>query len=137
MKKMFLFLLMVMPAVPVYAGGYNYVSAGEVKAWIETGASVNIVDIQVPEEYKAHHLPGAIATYSYPVKSDSETAKLDRAVAETKKNQDPVVIVCPRGKGGAERCYNYFKDQGVAEDRLLILEKGQLGWPYKEMVKTD
>lgn len=137
MKKTFLFLAMVMMAVPAYAFGYNYVSADKVKSWIETGAPVNIVDIQVPEEFKAHHLPGAIPTYSYPVKSDNERAKLNNAVAETKKNQDPVVIVCPRGKGGAKRCYDYLKEKGVAEDRLLILEKGQLGWPHKEMVKTD
>ncbi len=137
MKKIFLVLVMVLLAVPAYADGYNYVSADKVKTWIETGAPVNIVDIQVPEEFKAHHLPGAIATYSYPVKSDSEKAKLNDAVAISKKNQDPVVVVCPRGKGGAKRCYDYLKDQGIAEDRLLILEKGQLGWPHKEMVKTD
>ncbi len=137
MKKLFLILVMVMLAVPVYADGYNYVSADKVKSWIETGSPVNIVDIQEPKEFKAHHLPGAIATYSYPVKSDSDKAKLDNAVAECKKNQAPVVVVCPRGKGGATRCYDYLKEKGVAEDRLLILENGQLGWPHKEMVKTD
>ncbi len=137
MKKLFLVLVMVMLAVPAYAGGYNYVSADKVKSWIETGSPVNIVDIQEPEEFKAHHLPGAIATYSYPVKSDSDKAKLDNAVAECQKNPAPVVIVCPRGKGGAERCYDYLKEKGIAEDRLLILEDGQLGWPHKEMVKTD
>ncbi len=134
---MFLFLVMMTLAVPAYAGGYNYVSADKVKTWIENGSPMNIVDIQEPEEFKAHHLPGAKATYSYPVKSDSDRAKLDHAVAECKENHDPVVIVCPRGKGGAERCYNYLKENGVAEDRLLILEKGQLGWPHKEMVKTE
>ena len=137
MKKIFLVLVMVLLAVPAYAGGYNYVSPDKVKTWIETKKPVNIVDIQAPEEFKAHHLPGAIATYSYPVKSDSDRAKLNDAVAASKKNQDPVVIVCPRGKGGAKRCYDYLKDQGVAEDRLLILEKGQLGWPHKELVKTN
>jgi rhodanese-related sulfurtransferase len=136
MKKIFLILVMVMLTASAYAFGYNYVSPDKVKSWIETGTPVNIVDIQVPEEFKAHHLPGAVPTYSYPVKSDSDRAKLDKAVADTKKNQNPVVIVCPRGKGGAKRCYDYLKENGIAEDRLLILEKGQAGWPHKEMVKT-
>nr|WP_320192401.1 rhodanese-like domain-containing protein [uncultured Desulfobacter sp.] len=137
MKKIFLTLVIVMMAVPAFAFGYNYVSPDKVKSWIETGHPINIVDIQVTEEFKAHHLPGAIPTYSYPVKSDSDKAKLDNAVGEAKKNNDPVVIVCPRGKGGAKRCYDYLKENGVAEDRLLILEKGQLGWPHQEMVKTE
>lgn len=137
MKKFFLTMVMVMLTASAYASEYNYVSPDKVKSWIETGTPVNIVDIQVPEEFKAHHLPGAVPNYSYPVKSDSDRAKLDKVVADTQKNQDPVVIVCPRGKGGAKRCYDYLKDNGIAEDRLLILEKGQGGWPYKDMVKTE
>jgi hypothetical protein len=39
-----------------------------------------------------------------------------------------VVIVCPRGAGGARRTYNYLRDKGIAAERLLILEKGQEGW---------
>lgn len=137
MKKIFLILALMMAAAPAFGFGYNYVSPDKVKSWIETGHPMNIVDIQVPEEFDAHHLPGAIPTYSYPVKSDSDRAKLNNVLAETKKNQDPVVIVCPRGKGGAKRCYDYLKENGVDGERLLILEKGQLGWPHKEMVKTN
>jgi len=137
MKKIFLILVLMMAAAPAFGFGYNYVSPDKVKSWIETGDPMNIVDIQVPEEFNAHHLPGAIPTYSYPVKSDSDRAKLNNVLAETKKNQDSVVIVCPRGKGGAKRCYDYLKENGVDEDRLFILEKGQLGWPHQKMVKTN
>ncbi|NIP26153.1 MAG: rhodanese-like domain-containing protein, partial [Phycisphaerae bacterium] len=41
-----------------------------------------------------------------------------------------VVIVCPRGGGGAKRTYDYFKAKGVAEARLTILAGGQKDWPY-------
>lgn len=137
MKKIILILSLMLLAVSAYAGDYNYVSAEKVKDWIDSGAAVTIVDIQVKEEYRAHHLPGSIKTYSYPVKSDEDKAKLSGALSQVQKNNDPVVVVCPRGAGGAKRCYNYMKEQGVAESRLLILEKGMSGWPYNKMVEKE
>lgn len=36
---------------------------------------------------------------------------------------------------GAENAYSYLKEQGVPEKRMRILEKGQNGWPYPEMLE--
>lgn len=137
MKKLILALtlLAMILAAPAYAGDYNYVSPEKVKDWISSGTPTSIVDIQVKEEFDAHHLTGSMATFAYPVKSDTDKAKLDEAVAALKKNDTQVVVVCPRGKGGAKRCYDYLEEQGIAQDRLLILTKGMTGWPYKEMVE--
>ena len=138
MKKSFaLFVILVMAlAAPVFAGSYNYVSPEQLKTWIESGTPVMIVDIQVEDEFNAHHIKDSVATHSYPVKSDADREKLSTAVSQAKENTDPVVIVCPRGKGGAKRCYDHMADQGIDEGRLLILEKGMGGWPYKEMVES-
>lgn len=137
-QRIFLFtLLMMTAAVQAFAGGYNYVSPEKVKDWLTSDTPVSIVDIQVEDEFNAHHLTGSMATYSYPVKSDADKAKIDGSVAELKTHTHPVVIVCPRGKGGAKRCYDYLKDKGIEEDRLLILEKGMDGWPYKELVEKN
>ncbi|MCG8615339.1 MAG: rhodanese-like domain-containing protein [Desulfobacterales bacterium] len=136
MKKLILTLFMIAAlCTPVCAGEYKYVSAAQVKDWMSSGTPVSIVDIQVKNEFDAHHLKGSIATYSYPVKSDTDKAKLDGTVEALKKNNTPVVVVCPRGKGGAKRCYDYLAGQGIAQDRLLILEKGIAGWPYKNLVE--
>jgi rhodanese-related sulfurtransferase len=139
MKKLILALtlLTMILTAPAYADDYNYVSPEKVKNWISSGTPISIVDIQVKEEFDAHHLTGSIATFSYPVKSDTDKAKLDEAVTALKKNDTPVVVVCPRGKGGAKRCYDYLEDQGIAQDRLLILTKGMAGWPYEEMVEKE
>jgi rhodanese-related sulfurtransferase len=139
MKKLILVLtlLAMILAAPAYAGGYSYVSPEKVKDWISSDTPISIVDIQVKEEFDVHHLTGSMATFAYPVKSDTDKAKLDKAVAALKKNNTPVVVVCPRGKGGAKRCYDYLEDQGISEDRLLILTKGMAGWPYKEMVEKE
>ena len=138
MKKLILtLLLMTALCVPAQAGGYNYVSPEQVKDWMSSGTPVSIVDIQVREEFDAHHLKGAIPTYSYPVKSDAEKAMLDGTVDVLKEDNTRIVVVCPRGKGGAKRCYDYMADRGIDRDRLLILEQGMAGWPFKELVEKN
>ncbi|NIQ98314.1 MAG: rhodanese-like domain-containing protein [Desulfuromonadales bacterium] len=130
--------LIVLTALPVaaLAGSYNYLSAGSVKEKIEAGERMILVDIQVEEEYAARHLPGAVATHAYPVKSDVDRQKLAAVLPMIRASAEPVVIVCPRGGGGAKRTYDYLKGQGVAEARLNILEKGQKGWPYAKMTES-
>jgi hypothetical protein len=48
-----------------------------------------------------------------------------------KASTDDVVIVCPRGGGGAKRTFDYYNAHGVEKERLLILEKGMDKWPYE------
>lgn len=123
-------------AAAALASDYNFVSPEKVKHWIETKAPVTIVDIQVTEEFDLHHLPGSIATYAYPVKSDVERARIDNAVEVSIARGNPVVVVCPRGGGGAKRCYDYMKSKHVPEDKLLILKDGIAGWPYKDLLES-
>ncbi len=44
-----------------------------------------------------------------------------------------VVIICPKGKGGALNAYDYLKSKGVPENRLFILEGGIDDWPYPDL----
>lgn len=89
---------------------------------------LTIIDIQVEQEFAAGHIKGAQPTYAYPVKTEQDQAKLDAITATLNSTDSPVVIVCPRGAGGAERTFHYLATKGVATSRLLILEKGQAGW---------
>lgn len=111
-------------AVPTY----NYISAAALEARLKAGEPTHLLDIQVEEEFARHHITGATPTHAYPVKSDADRAKLAAAIAKFKTDAAPVVIVCPRGAGGATRTYDYLLTQGFAAERLLILEKGQEGW---------
>ena len=45
-----------------------------------------------------------------------------------------VVVICPRGGGGAKRCYDYLKSQGVPDAKLFILEGGVDKWPNRDML---
>ncbi|HKJ64542.1 MAG TPA: rhodanese-like domain-containing protein [Desulfopila sp.] len=118
------------------ASDYNYISPETVQSNIENNVQMLIVDIQVEDEFIQHHIKGSMPTYAYPAKSESDTEKLDIAFQKQKETDEPLVIVCPRGAGGAKRSYDYLRQKGVAEDKLLILEKGMGGWPYPELTVT-
>jgi rhodanese-related sulfurtransferase len=114
----------------VLASSYNFTPPGEFKKSLESGKPMVIVDIQIPAEFSLHHFKGALETDAFPAKSAAERGKLDKVLPIIAANKDDVVIVCPRGGGGAKNTYDYLKSQGVDEKRLHILENGMQGWPY-------
>jgi len=126
--------LLIFAAV-VSAADYPYVSPDTLRERLVTGKKTIIVDIRAPAEFAEHHIEGAIATNAYPVKSDGERKRLDTVLGTINASQDDVVIVCPRGGGGAKNTYDYLKAKGVDEKRLFILAKGMEGWPYPELCR--
>lgn len=114
---------------------FKYYTAEETKKAIEEKKDIILLDIQVEEEFKAHHINGVIPTYAYPVKSDEDKAKLEKVLPDLQKSKSPIIIVCPGGAGGAERTFAYLSEKGIDKDRLYILEKGQKGWPYEELLE--
>ncbi len=121
-------------SIPFTALAYQYISAEEVKQELNNQTAMTLVDIQVKNEFDQHHIKGAVATYAYPVKKDNERAQLDPTINTLKANSDKVVVICPRGAGGAKRAYDYMLSTGIPKERLFILTKGQDGWPYPEML---
>jgi rhodanese-related sulfurtransferase len=95
-----------------------------------------IVDIQPPADFAKGHFKGAIETNAYPLKTDDEKQRIDKTLQRINAAPDDIVIVCPRGGGGAKNTWDYLKSKGVPEGRMYILEKGSEGWPYKEMCVT-
>ncbi|WP_224959284.1 rhodanese-like domain-containing protein [Geomonas subterranea] len=118
----------------LFDGNYHYIAPADFKKWLETGKKVQIVDIQVPAEYQQHHFKGALQTNAFPVKSAEEKQKLDRVLPQLTASREEIIIVCPRGGGGAKNTYDYLKGKGIAEARMLILEDGMQGWPYQALV---
>ncbi|PKN12569.1 MAG: hypothetical protein CVU69_07120 [Deltaproteobacteria bacterium HGW-Deltaproteobacteria-4] len=136
MKRIIAVLLMLVVAAAAAAADYQYVGTETFKEWQEQGKSTVIVDIQVPNGFAKHHFKGALETNAYPVKSDEERQRLNTTLAQINASTDDVVIVCPRGGGGAKSTYDYLKEKGIEENRLFILEKGMEGWPHPEMYIT-
>jgi len=109
--------------------GYNYISVQEVKARMDAGdhenGSMVITTSQTEKEYKTGYIKAAYPTFARPLKTDADFAKLVPLLNKVKDTSEDIVFICPRGKSGAERPYDYFKKNGINENRLLILEGGQ------------
>jgi rhodanese-related sulfurtransferase len=112
----------------------NYIEPKELKALLDQKKPVILVDIQPAADFASKHLPGSIETNAFPAKTKEETARLDKVLELIKASKDPVVVICPRGKGGAKNTYSYFESKGVPESRMQILEDGIAGWPFADMV---
>lgn len=111
----------------------NYIEPQELKELLDKKQPVILVDIQPAADFEKQRIVGSIETNAFPAKSDEEKARLDKTLPIIKASKDPVVVVCPRGKSGAKNSYEYLMKQGVAEDRLQILDGGIAEWPYKEL----
>jgi rhodanese-related sulfurtransferase len=136
MKKFFLYPLILISFLSTGAlfQHFNYLETEQFKEWINTDKPVIIVDIQVKNEFTAHHFPNSVETNAFPVKTETQQKMLDQAVKAYEKSGYDVVVVCPRGGGGAKRCYSYLQSQGIPEKKLTILKGGVAKWPYPEML---
>jgi len=115
---------------------FHYVKADDFKQWLESGKSMVLVDIQAKNEFPLHHFKDSIETNAYPLDTGEQQKLLDPAVIAAQKAGTDVVVICPRGGGGAKKAYDYLKSQGVAEEKLYILEGGVEKWPYKELLQS-
>jgi rhodanese-related sulfurtransferase len=111
----------------------NFLEPEEFKKWLQTGKKVIIVDIQPHEDFVKHHFKGSIETNAFPANNDDLRKRIDKALPIINKSNDPVVVICPRGRSGAQNTYDYLKSKGVPESRLYILKGGIAGWPYPEL----
>jgi rhodanese-related sulfurtransferase len=108
---------------------YNYITAEETAALIRTAPeSIVIVDIQEKPGFDKEHLKGAVDTYAYPVKTDAEKAALGAVLPKIGQDKK-VIIVCPRGGGGADRAYDFYLENGVPKENIFTLKGGQEKWP--------
>ncbi|HSH13312.1 MAG TPA: rhodanese-like domain-containing protein [Desulfurivibrionaceae bacterium] len=139
-QKIFLLLCLALFTLPSQAKAtdYSYVSADNLKAWLESARPVLLVDIQEKKDFATHHIKGALETNAYPVESETERGRLLAALEQFKTGRfEAVVVVCPRGKGGAKRTYEFLRGQGVPEGKLFILTNGMENWPHQTWVESN
>jgi thiosulfate/3-mercaptopyruvate sulfurtransferase len=137
MRFAFTTLFLILFSTTAIAAQYNFMPPEDLKQRLGANEDLVIVDIQIEEEFNQHHIPGSIATYAYPVKNEEDRARLEPVVSLQKEDSKSLVIVCPRGAGGAKRTFDYLVAQGVDESRLWILEKGMSGWKYGELTAAN
>ncbi len=128
------FGLAVLLLVPYAAHAANYVKPDVFKQWLTGNKQLLIVDIQTSDNFAEHHFKGSMETDAFPVKSDEQKKRIDAILPKLQSSKGEIVIICPKGKGGALNTYDYLKSKGVPETRLLILEGGIDGWPYPDLL---
>lgn len=115
---------------------WQYKTADETKAMLEGGESVIILDSRPDEMYNAGHIPGAYHVPCFPV----DTAELEQVLKDAAANlqgESPIIIVCKTGNKGAKRAISVLQDEGIAAERLFILEGGGEGWAFPELTTTE
>jgi thiosulfate/3-mercaptopyruvate sulfurtransferase len=115
--------------------GRQYITADQLKADIEAGEDMYLLDIQLKEAYDAGHLEGAVATYAFPVDTDEAKAKIDAVLGDV--GDKPLIIICPGGKGGANNTWDYLSSIDYDMGSAFILENGQNGWPFPELLAGE
>lgn len=136
MKKIGLltFICIALLNIAAIFQSYNYLNADQFKEILNTKQPVIIVDIQDKKAFTAYHFPGSIETNAFPVKTNAQRNLLMPVVEIYQKTGHNIVIVCPRGGGGAKRTYSFLRSQGIAKEKLVILTGGIDKWPYRNML---
>ena len=95
----------------------EYVSPKTVRGWLEQGRVVTFLDVRVPEEYAAAHLPNAINIYYSEV-----TALGDRLLP----GDQPIVVYCTHSAYRAPAAARILQEVGV--NSVYVLEGGIVAW---------
>jgi len=128
-------ILLIMSAEIVTANlTFNYIDSDDFMTMLNDKKPVHMVDIQKKNDFLLHHFSRSIDTTAYPVKSEKDKNKIKAIIGELQATGDPVVIIGPRGTRPSRRAYTYLTEQGIAPERLAILEKGVRGWPEQNIL---
>ncbi|AGW13390.1 rhodanese-like domain-containing protein [Megalodesulfovibrio gigas] len=109
---------------------FNYIAPEALQQRLQAKDTMILVDICSVEQFKSGHIAGSLETNAYPVDTDEEKARLAALLPTIEASTADVIIVCPRGGGGAKKTVAFYISKGVDPKRLLILEKGMDGWPF-------
>lgn len=97
------------------------VPAAEIKARLDSGAAVVVLDVRSPQEVAAGSLPGAVN-----IPLPELASRIQELIASISDNPDTgVVLVCQRGPR-AERAATILMAAGVR--KLAVLKGGVAAW---------
>ena len=127
-------LMLFMMSIPGVALAYTMMTADELKIRLDTKEPTILLDIQQTNAYKEHHFFGAVRTYAYPAKTDTDLESVIQGVRLFEQNGNDIVVIGPRGGRASQRTVDYLITRGVPEEKIFILEGGIKNWPYKNML---
>ncbi|MFB6301220.1 MAG: rhodanese-like domain-containing protein [Halobacteriales archaeon] len=97
------------------------VTADEVKRKLDNDENLQVIDIRLPREFEAGHIPGA---------ENIPFSEFPKRVQEYEWG-DAIVVVCPKGESSQQACRLLESYEGVDESACVCnLEDGYRGWEY-------
>ncbi|NMA68904.1 MAG: rhodanese-like domain-containing protein [Desulfitobacterium sp.] len=139
MKKLFSLTMCLLLALAMLVGcssgkdradadiDWQYKTVDEVKAMLDAQESVIVLDTRLEEKYNEGHIPGSIHKAVFPLDTPELENALKELVTEL-QGDDPIVVVCNSGQKVAKRAVSVLQDEGIAPERLFILEGGAGAW---------
>lgn len=116
---------------------YRYITAEALNLRLnDDPSSLLLIDLSPEALYSLRHIPGSLPTGAYPLQTADQLSRLNAVLPRIKAAAKDIVLICPRGGRTALRAVQHLKSKGVDPARLLILEKGILGWPYATQKST-
>lgn len=115
---------------------WRYMTADELVEKLEAGDPVIVLDTRTDDMYDAGHIPGAYHVPCFPVDT-AEAEDMLREAAPNLEGDDPIAVVCKTGNKGAKRAISVLQEEGIAADRLFILEGGGEGWDQPDWTTTE
>jgi rhodanese-related sulfurtransferase len=97
-------------------GRLTYVSAEEVKTWLDEGKPVTVVDVREADEFRAGHLDGAINIPYEQIAS----------IAEPLSKDQPLVLYCIHSAHRAPAASTTLRELGFTD--LYVLDGGIIAW---------
>jgi rhodanese-related sulfurtransferase len=137
MKTIIFFLLIALMGATGAAckdagADYSYISAADLKVRLDNDSDMILIDVCPLQLFARKHIKGALGTNAYPVKTEKERARLAATLPKlVEESTSDIVIICPRGRESAIRTVDFYRSKGVNPNRMFILEKGMLQWPYE------
>ena len=125
---------LLLVSMPILSLAYSLMEAEDLKLRLDAKQPTILVDIQPKNAYNEHHFYGAIRTFAYPAKTETDTESLVQAVRMYESTGNEVVIIGPRGGRPEQRSLDFLVSRGIPEEKLFILKGGINSWPYKEML---
>ena len=94
----------------------SYVTPATVKAWLQEDAAIIFLDVRMPVEFAAAHLPGAISIYYAEVTS----------LADQLSGDQPIVVYCTHSTYRAPMAAKILME--VGQKNVHVLEGGIVAW---------
>jgi len=128
LKKLAFYVLTVIAFTTLaFAAEYKYMTLKELEARRAAGEKIIIIDICPIDLFSKGHMPGSIEIHAYPVKTDEQLERIGAVIPTLQSSEEDIVIMCSGGHNGAQRTFDYYTKQGVAEKRLYILTDSSNG----------